>query len=114
MVHKGKTMSDVTYNSEDGPEEYSNPSVHSRLSEYTAMAQQVHGPDYDLRTGDIDEDVLMRVEGGKRHGWYWITDGAIDSSSTQTVSSASKEHECKPSHTTSVERLTTSHPRTPD
>ena len=53
------------------------PAVHSRLSEYTAIAKEVHGPDYDPRTEDIDGDVLMRVGGGKRHGRYWIADGAI-------------------------------------
>ena len=79
-------MSDVTYNSEDGPKAYSNPAVYNRLSEYTAMAQEVHGPNYDPRTEDIDRDVLMRVGGGKRHGRYWIADGAIDSSSTPTLS----------------------------
>jgi hypothetical protein len=57
-----------------------------RLSEYTAMAQEVHGPDYDPSTEDIDRDVLMRVGGGKRHGRYWIADRAIDSSSTRTPS----------------------------
>jgi hypothetical protein len=86
MANKGKAMSDVTYNPEDGPEAYSNPAVYSCLSEYTAMAYVVHELDYDPRTEDIDRDVLMRVEGGKRHGWYWITDGAIDSSSTPTLS----------------------------
>jgi hypothetical protein len=86
MAHKGKATSDVTYNPEDGPEAYSNSVVYSCLSEYTAMAQQVHGPDYDPRTKDIDRDVLMRVGGGKRLGWYWITDRAIDSSSTPTLS----------------------------
>src|SRR6187455_1642901 len=86
MAHKGKATSDVTYNPDDGPEAYTNPAVHSRLSEYTAMAKEVHGPDYDPRTEDIDGDVLMRVGGGKRHGRYWIADGAIDSSSTPTLS----------------------------
>jgi hypothetical protein len=28
----------------------------------------------------------MRVGGGKRHVWYWIADGAIDSSPTPTLS----------------------------
>jgi hypothetical protein len=86
MAHKGKATSDVTYNPDDGPEAYTNPAVHSRLSEYTAMAKEVHGPDYDPRIEDIDGDVLMRVGGGKRHGRYWIADGAIDSSSTPTLS----------------------------
>jgi hypothetical protein len=39
MARKGKPTSDVTYNSEDGPEAYSNPTVYNRLSEHTAMAQ---------------------------------------------------------------------------
>jgi hypothetical protein len=86
MAHKGKAMSDVTYNPDDGPETYSNPTVYSRLSEYTVMAQEVYGPDYDPRTKDIDGDVLMRVRGGKGHERYWIADGAIDSSSTPTQS----------------------------
>jgi hypothetical protein len=71
---------------DDGPEAYNNPAVYSRLSEYTAMAQEVHGLDYDPRTEDIEGDVLMRVEGRKSHGRYWITNGAIDSSSTPTLS----------------------------
>jgi hypothetical protein len=86
MAHKGKAMSDVNYNPEDGPEAYSNATAHSRLSEYTSMAREVHGPDYDLTTKDLDGEVVMRVGGGKKHGRYWIADGAIDSSSTPTLS----------------------------
>jgi hypothetical protein len=70
MAHKGKATSDVTYNQEDMPDAYNNPTVHSCLSEYTAMAKEVHGPNYDLRIKDIDGDDLMRVEGGKRCGRY--------------------------------------------
>jgi hypothetical protein len=44
MAHKGKAASDVTYNPDDGPEAYSNPAVYSLLHDYTAMAQEVHGP----------------------------------------------------------------------
>jgi hypothetical protein len=86
MAHKGKATSDVTYNPNDMPKAYSNPAVYIRLSEYTAMAQEIHGLDYDPRTKDNDRDVLMRVRGGKRHGRYWIANGAIDSSSTPTLS----------------------------
>jgi hypothetical protein len=86
MAHKGKAMSDVTYNPNDGLEAYSNPAIYNRLLEYTAIAQEVHGLDYDPRTEDIDPDVLTRVGGGKRHRWYWIADGAINSSSTSTLS----------------------------
>jgi hypothetical protein len=86
MSHKGKATSDVNYNPEDGPEAYSNATVHSRLSEYTSMAREVHGPEYDPTTEDLDGEVVMRVGGGKKHGRYWIADGAIDSSSTPTLS----------------------------
>jgi hypothetical protein len=86
MAHKGKAMSDITYNPDEGSEAYSNPVVYSRLHEYTAMAHEVHGLDYNSRTEDIDGDVLMRVGGGKRYGRYWIADGTIDSTSTPTLS----------------------------
>jgi hypothetical protein len=86
MGHKGKATSDVTYNPDDGPEAYTNPAVYSRLHDYTAMAQEVHDPEYDPSTEQIGPDVLMRVGEGKRHERYWIADGAIDSSSTPTLS----------------------------
>jgi hypothetical protein len=62
------------------------PVVYNRLHDYIAMAQEVHGSEYDPSTEQIDPDVLMRVGEGKRHGRYWIADGAIDSSSTSTLS----------------------------
>jgi hypothetical protein len=86
VAHKGKATSDVPYKSEDESEAYSNPAFYSRLSEYTAMAQEVHGTDYNPMTEDIDRDVLVSVGGGKTHGRYWIADRAIDSSSTPTLS----------------------------
>jgi hypothetical protein len=64
MAHKGKATSDVTYNPDDEPVAYINPAVYSRLHDYTAMAQKVHGLEYDPRTEQIDLDVLMRVGGG--------------------------------------------------
>jgi hypothetical protein len=115
MAHKGKATSatsDVTYNPDDGPEAYTNPAVYSRHHDYTAMAQEIHGPEYDPSTEPIDPDVLMRVGGGKRHGRYWIADGAIDSSSTPTISGESKEHGPESSHTTSARQLTASHTAT--
>jgi hypothetical protein len=48
MAHKGKTMSAITYNLEDRLEVYNNPTIHSHLSEYTAMAKEIHGPEYNL------------------------------------------------------------------
>ncbi|KAL5647691.1 hypothetical protein ACJX0J_042046, partial [Zea mays] len=93
MAHKGKATSDVTYNLDDGPEAYSNPAVYSCLHDYTSMVWEVHVPEYDPSTEQIDPDVLMRVGGGKRHGWYWIADGEIDSSSTPTLSQTQLEEE---------------------
>jgi hypothetical protein len=70
MAHKGKAMLDVSYTTEDGLEAYNNATVHNRLSEYTTMAKEVHGPEFNPRTEDIDREVLMRIGGGKMHGWY--------------------------------------------
>jgi hypothetical protein len=67
MAHKGKATSDVTYNPDDEPEAYNNPAFYNRLHDYIAMAQEVHGSEYDPRTEQFDPDVLMRVGGGKRH-----------------------------------------------
>jgi hypothetical protein len=110
MAHKGKATSDVTYNPDDGPEVYSNPAVYSRLHDYTAMVQEVHGPEYDPRTEEIDPDVLMRVGGGKRHVWYWIADRVIDSSSTPTLSqvrarSMGSSPAIRPRHDSSQHRI---------
>jgi hypothetical protein len=66
MAHKGKATSDITYNPDDGPEAYNNPTIYNRLHDYTTMAQEVHDLEYDSRTEQIDPDVLMRVGGGKR------------------------------------------------
>jgi hypothetical protein len=110
MAHKGKATSDVTYNPDEGPEVYSNPVIYNRLYDYTAMEQEVHGPEYDPSTEQIDPDVLMRVGGGKRHGRYWIADGAIDSSSTLTLSqvrvrSTSSSPAIRPRHDSSQHRI---------
>jgi hypothetical protein len=86
LSHKGKATSSVSYNTEDGPEAYINPSIYTRLNEYTSMAREVHGPEYDPTQEDLDAEIVMKVGGGKKHGRYWICDGAIDSSSTPTLS----------------------------
>jgi hypothetical protein len=61
LGHKGKATSAITYNPEDGPKAYTNPVVHNCLTKYIAMAKELHGPNYDLWTEDINRDVLMRV-----------------------------------------------------
>ena len=83
---QGKVTSYVDYNPEDGPEAYSNATIHNRLSEYTSMTREVHGPEYDLSIEDLDGEVVLRVGGGKKHGRYWIGDGAIDSAATPSLS----------------------------
>ena len=86
MAHKGKATSDVDYNPEDGSEAYNNATVHSRLSEYTSMAREVHGPEYDPSTQDLDAEIIMRVGEGKKHGRCWIGDSTLDTASTPTTS----------------------------
>jgi hypothetical protein len=110
MAHKGKVMSDVTYNPDDRLEAYSNLAIYSCLHDYTVMAQEVHGLEYDPSTEQIDPDVLMRVGGGKRHGQYWIADGAIYSSSTPTLSqvrarSTGSSPAIRPRHDSSQHRI---------
>jgi serine/threonine-protein kinase RIO1 len=50
MAHKGKVMSDVSYNPEDPPEAYTNASVYTRINDYMSAARLVHGDEYDLST----------------------------------------------------------------
>jgi hypothetical protein len=103
MAHKGKATPDITYNPDDGPEAYINPAVYSRLHDYTAMAQEVHGPDYDPSTEPINPDVLMRVGGGKRHGAVLdCRRGNRLVLHSHSVSGESKEHGLESSHTTSA------------
>jgi hypothetical protein len=68
MAHKGKATSDITYNPDDGPEAYKNPAVYSYLHDYTAMAHDVHGPEYDPRTEQINTDVLIGSEEARDMG----------------------------------------------
>jgi hypothetical protein len=35
---------------------------------------------------DFDREIVMRVEGGKKHVRYWMGDGVIDTSSTPSFS----------------------------
>ncbi|TVU48732.1 hypothetical protein EJB05_00003, partial [Eragrostis curvula] len=42
LAHKGKASSDVDFNPEDPPSAYSNATVHSRISQYTSAARQIH------------------------------------------------------------------------
>ena len=86
MSHKGKATSDVSFNPDDPPEAYSNPSIHTRVSDYTSTARSVHGPGFDPCTENIDAELVMRLGGGKKHGRLWIGDGVIDSASVPSLS----------------------------
>ena len=50
------------------------------------MAQEVHGPEFDAINEPIDEEVVMRVGGGKKHGRYWFGDSFVDTVTTPTLS----------------------------
>ena len=78
--------SDVNFSLDDPPEAYSNATVHSRLSDYTEMARELHGPEFDPATEDISGEVVMRMEGGKWHGRVPLDDGILDTASTPTLS----------------------------
>jgi hypothetical protein len=86
MAHKGKATSDVSYNPDDPPEAYNNPTAYTRISEYTSVTRTLHGDDYDLSSQDFDPDVVMRIGGDKKHGWYYLGDGLIDATSTPSLS----------------------------
>jgi hypothetical protein len=86
LAHKGKaTAPEVTYNSADGPEAYTNASVHRKLTEYTSAARQRHGEDFDPTTQPLDLDLLMRLGGGKQHSRYWMADSIVDSASVPNL-----------------------------
>jgi hypothetical protein len=86
MAHKGNaTAPDVTYNPADGPEAYSNASVYIKLSEYTSVARERHGEDFDLATKPLNTDLLMRLGGGNQHGRYWMADSTVDSASVPNL-----------------------------
>lgn len=86
MSHKGPASSDVSFSVDDPPEAYTNAGVYDKVTAYAQAARQVHGPDYDPSTDDIDGDLVMRIGGGKKHGRYWIGNSVIDRSTTPTLS----------------------------
>jgi len=86
MAHKGKaTAPDTVYNPEDGPEAYSNTSVHSKLTDYASAARERHGEDFDPATQPLDTDLVMRLGGGKQHGRYWMASNMVDSTSVPNL-----------------------------
>jgi hypothetical protein len=48
LSHKGKaTTFETTYNPDDPPEAYNNPSIHSRINAYMETGRRIHGPEWD-------------------------------------------------------------------
>ena len=86
LSHKGKaTSSEATFNLEDPPEAYTDPSIQGRISSYTDMGKQIHGPEWDPSRAPLDGEVIMRVGQGKKHGRYYIADSMVDTASTPTL-----------------------------
>ena len=113
LAHKGKA-SEVTYNPDDPPSAYSNPSVHARINMYTEAGRQVHGPDWDPSAHDLDGELIMKVGGGKKHGRYFIGEGTLDTASTPTLSkirvrSASSSPAIRPQQNTAQSRMEALH-----
>jgi hypothetical protein len=96
MAHKGKAMSDVSYSVSDEPEAYNNPSFSRRIAEYTEACKQKYGEDYNPSEHDIDTDIVMALEGGKKHGRLWIGDSIIDSSSLRLADVRARRTESDP------------------
>jgi hypothetical protein len=86
MAHKGKVTSDISYNPDDPPEAYTNPTVYDHINEYTSVAWSIHGNDYNLSSLYFDPEVVMRIGGGKKHGSYYLGDGVIEATSTPSLS----------------------------
>jgi hypothetical protein len=78
LPHKGNTTSDITYNEADPPEAYNNPMIEPRLVWYNTTAREIHGPEFDLRRGPLDGEVIMRIGKGKKHGHYFVGDSILD------------------------------------
>jgi hypothetical protein len=86
LAHKGKaTASETTYNPDDPPEAYNNPSIHSRFTTYAETGRPIHGPEWDPIHALFDGETVMRIGGGKKHDHYYMGDGLLDTASTPTL-----------------------------
>jgi hypothetical protein len=68
MAHKGKVTSNISYNPDDPPKAYNNPTTYTRISEYTSATRTLHGDNYDPSFQDFDPEVVMWIGWGKKHG----------------------------------------------
>jgi hypothetical protein len=67
-------------------EAYTNPTVYTRINEYTSTTRTLHGDNYDLSSQDFDSEVVMRIGGGKKHERYYLSDVVINVTSTPSLS----------------------------
>ena len=87
LAHKGKaTTSNLAYNPDDPPEVYCYPGVHRRLTDYTEVAREVHGADYDPRAHDLDPEIVVRAGQGRKHGRYYLGDSVLSTAGTPSLS----------------------------
>jgi hypothetical protein len=86
LAHKGKaTTSETTYNPDDPPEAYSNPSIHSRFTTYAKTGRQIHMLEWDPICASFDGEMIMSIGGGKKHGHYYMGDSLLDTTNTPTL-----------------------------
>jgi hypothetical protein len=86
LSKKGKaTTFETTYNPDDTPEVYSNPSTHSKINVYTEMGRQIHGTKWDPIRASFDGGTIMRMGQGKKCGHYYMGDNILDLTTTPTL-----------------------------
>jgi hypothetical protein len=61
MAHKGRATSDVTFNPDDPPEAYTNPTIQPLIAKYTTVARQVRGPDFDPVREPLHPETVVRI-----------------------------------------------------
>jgi hypothetical protein len=76
MAHKGRAMFDVTFNPDDPPEAYTNPTIQPRIAKYTTVARQVRRPDFD----PVREPLIQKPSSGLEKA------GNMDATSLATLS----------------------------
>jgi hypothetical protein len=86
MAHKGRATSDVTFNPDDPPEAYTNPTIQPRIAKYTTVARQVRGPDFDPVRGPLGPETVIRIGEGWKHGRYFVGDSLLVPRDVPTLS----------------------------
>jgi hypothetical protein len=85
IAHKGKAKADVTFNVDDPPEAYSNPTIQSRITRYVTTAREVSGPDFDPVIEPLDGESVVRRREGRMHGRYHVGDSHLVPSTFPTL-----------------------------